>query len=242
MKLTKTLALIASLVIAPMLQAASTTDVSKDAILKQTLTDTLGVDVISLAPSPIEGLVQVLTDRGVLYVTQDGSKLIHGNMYDMTNRMKNLTEAALAGPRVDMLKPFEPDMLVYKAKNEKHVVTIFTDVDCGYCRKLHNEMAGYNNLGITVRYLAFPRKGVPSQNADEMQAVWCAKDPLQAMTDAKSGKNIKAASCKVDIAKQYHLGQSFGVNGTPAIVLSNGVMVPGYQPPEDLLKTIESSL
>jgi len=119
-------------------------------------------------------------------------------------------------------------------------VTVFTDVSCGYCRKLHSQIADYNKLGITVRYLAFPRAGVPSANADEMQAIWCAKDPLKAMTEAKAGKKVSAASCDAKIAEQYQLGNSFGVNGTPAIVLEDGNMIPGYQPPEDLLRTLEA--
>ncbi|GGB56371.1 bifunctional protein-disulfide isomerase/oxidoreductase DsbC [Shewanella inventionis] len=242
MKLTKAFALVASLVIAPTVFAAPATDVSNESVLKQTLSDTLGVNVSLIQPSPVDGLYQVFTDRGVLYVTKDGSKLFHGNLYDMKQGMKNLTEAALAGPRLAMLKPIEKDMLVYKAKDEKHVVTVFTDVDCGYCRKLHNQMQGYNDLGITVRYLAYPRAGIPSANADEMQAVWCAKDPLKAMTEAKNGGNVKAASCDVDITKQYQLGMSFGINGTPALILENGTMVPGYQSPADLLRTIESNL
>ncbi|WP_282109812.1 bifunctional protein-disulfide isomerase/oxidoreductase DsbC [Shewanella algicola] len=242
MKLTKAIALVASLVIAPIVSAATATDVSNESALKQKLTETLGVNVAQVQPSPVDSLYQVFTDRGVLYVTQDGSKLFHGNLYDLDQGMKNLTELALAAPRLEMLKPFEQDMLVYKAKDEKHVVTIFTDVDCGFCRKLHNQMQGYNDLGITIRYLAYPRAGIPSANADEMQAVWCAKDPLKAMTEAKTGGNVKSASCDIDIAKQFQLGQAFGVNGTPAIVLENGVMVPGYQPPADLLRTIESNL
>ncbi|GGP45697.1 bifunctional protein-disulfide isomerase/oxidoreductase DsbC [Shewanella saliphila] len=242
MKLTKAITLVVSLVIAPIVSAATATDVSNESALKQKLTETLGVNVAQIQPSPVDGLYQVFTDRGVLYVTQDGSKLFHGNLYDLDQGMKNLTELALAAPRLEMLKPFEQDMLVYKAKNEKHVVTIFTDVDCGFCRKLHNQMQGYNDLGITIRYLAYPRAGIPSANADEMQAVWCAKDPLKAMTEAKTGGNVKSASCDIDIAKQFQLGQAFGVNGTPAIVLENGVMVPGYQPPADLLRTIESNL
>ncbi|MCT8985482.1 bifunctional protein-disulfide isomerase/oxidoreductase DsbC [Shewanella phaeophyticola] len=242
MKLTKAIALVASLVIAPIVFAATATDVSNESALKQKLTETLGVNVAQIQPSPVDGLYQVFTDRGVLYVTQDGSKLFHGNLYDLDQGMKNLTELALAAPRLEMLKPFEQDMLVYKAKDEKHVVTIFTDVDCGFCRKLHNQMQGYNDLGITIRYLAYPRAGIPSANADEMQAVWCAKDPLKAMTEAKTGGNVTSASCDIDIAKQFQLGQAFGVNGTPAIVLENGVMVPGYQPPADLLRTIESNL
>ncbi|QDE32433.1 MULTISPECIES: bifunctional protein-disulfide isomerase/oxidoreductase DsbC [Shewanella] len=242
MKLTKALALVASLIIAPIVSAAPATDVSNESALKQKLTETLGVNVTLIQQSPVDGLYQALTDRGVLYVTKDGAKLFHGNLYDMDKGMKNLTEAALAGPRIKLLKPFEDDMLVYKAKNEKHVVTVFTDVDCGYCRKLHNQMQGYNDLGITIRYLAFPRAGIPSANADEMQAVWCAKDPLKAMTEAKNGGNVKAASCGIDIAAQYKLGVSFGVNGTPALILENGVMVPGYQAPAELLNTIESNL
>jgi len=162
MKLTKAFALVVSLVIAPIVSAAPATDVSNESALKQKLTDTLGVNVSLIQSSPVDGLYQVLTDRGVLYVTKDGTKLFHGNLYDLEQGMKNLTEAALAGPRLEMLKPFEKDMLVYKAKDEKHVITVFTDVDCGYCRKLHNQMQGYNDLGITVRYLAYPRAGVPS--------------------------------------------------------------------------------
>ncbi|MCW3171616.1 bifunctional protein-disulfide isomerase/oxidoreductase DsbC [Shewanella subflava] len=239
MKLSNAFILVASLLVPAMSQAASTTG-NQNSELKQKISDMLGVEVTTIQPSPISGLQQVLTDRGVLYITEDGSKLIHGNVYDLNNRMKNLTEAALAGPRIEMLKSFEKDMLVYKAKNEKHVVTVFTDVDCGYCRKLHNQMSEYNDLGITVRYLAYPRAGIPSANADEMQAVWCAKDPLQAMTDAKAGKNIQAASCDIDISKQYRLGMSFGINGTPAMILEDGSMIPGYQPPENLLQTIES--
>jgi len=239
MKLSNAFILVASLLVPAMSQAASNTG-DQNSELKQKISDMLGVEVTTIQPSPISGLQQVLTDRGVLYITEDGSKLIHGNVYDLNNRMKNLTEAALAGPRIEMLKSFEKDMLVYKAKNEKHVVTVFTDVDCGYCRKLHNQMSEYNDLGITVRYLAYPRAGIPSANADEMQAVWCAKDPLQAMTDAKAGKNIQAASCDIDISKQYRLGMSFGINGTPAMILEDGTMIPGYQPPENLLQTIES--
>jgi thiol:disulfide interchange protein DsbC len=242
MKLAQFFSLVAGLALVPMAISASATDNNAEAKIKQKLQDTLGVSINLFQDSPIEGLYQVLTDRGVIYVTKDASKIFHGNLYDLDNGMKNLTEAALLGPRVTMLKPFENDMLVYKAKNEKHVVTVFTDVDCGYCRKLHNQMQAYNDLGITIRYLAFPRAGIPSANADEMNAVWCAKDPLQAMTDAKSGQNVKAATCAIDIEKQYRLGMAFGISGTPALILQDGTLIPGYQEPKDLLRTIEAKL
>lgn len=238
MKFSKAALLIAGLSF-PLISFAAAVDTSHQAA-KQKLTDVIGVEVISLKASPINGVLEAITDKGVLYISEDGSKLIHGNIYDLNDRMNNLTEAALAGPRLEMLKPIEKDMLVYKAKNEKHVVTVFTDVDCGYCRKLHAQMEDYNKLGITIRYLAYPRRGIPSQNADEMQAVWCAKDPLKAMTEAKAGGNIKAADCDIDIAKQYQLGMAFGINGTPAMILEDGTMIPGYQPPESLIKTLDS--
>jgi thiol:disulfide interchange protein DsbC len=229
------------MLVMPYAIAASTGVIDNSEQLKQKLADTLSVEIQSLTPSPVPGLYEAVTNRGVLYISQDGTKLFHGNLYDLDNGMKNLTEAALAGPRMEMIQPFESNMLVYKAKNEKHVVTVFTDITCGYCRKLHNQMAQYNDLGITVRYLAFPRQGVPSKNANDMEAVWCAADPLQAMDDAKAGKSVASAkNCDAKIAQQYTLGQTLGVNGTPAIILEDGTMIPGYQPPEQLFQALES--
>ncbi|MBT1443552.1 bifunctional protein-disulfide isomerase/oxidoreductase DsbC [Shewanella sp. JM162201] len=236
MKLSRSLTLWATLMLSPVVFASSPTP---NDMLKQKIQDTLGLEVSSITAAPIDGLFQVITNRGVLYVTPDGSKLVHGNIYDLNDAMNNLTELALAGPRLEMLKGFEDKMLVYKAKDEKHVVTVFTDITCGYCRKLHREMADYNKLGITVRYLAFPRQGVPSPNADEMEAVWCAKDPRKAMDDAKAGKAITAAKCDADIAGQYNLGGSFGINGTPAIILEDGSLIPGYQPANELFEVLE---
>ncbi|MCL1052087.1 bifunctional protein-disulfide isomerase/oxidoreductase DsbC [Shewanella abyssi] len=241
MKFTRAFSLIIAMVIAPAALAGSNTQNDDTAALEKKLSEALSVDVMSIKESPIAGLYEALTNRGVLYISKDGTKMFHGTLYDLDKGMKNLTEAAMAGPRIDMMKPLEENMLVYKAKNEKHVVTVFTDVSCGYCRKLHNQMDEYNDLGITIRYLAFPRAGVPSANADEMEAVWCAADPLKAMGDAKSGKRIKSAKCDAKIAEQYNLGQTFGINGTPAIVLKDGSLIPGYQPPKDLLRTLEAA-
>lgn len=240
MKLTRALSLLVALVVAPFVTAANTTAQPDTDAIKDKLTNTLGVDVLSMQDSPVPGLYQALTNRGVLYISQDGSKLFHGSLYDLDKGMKNLTEAAMAGPRVEMLKSLEANMLVYKAKDEKHVVTVFTDISCGYCRKLHSEMAEYNKLGITIRYLAYPRAGVPSANADEMEAVWCAKDPLKAMTDAKAGQNIQSAKCDAKIAEQFQMGMSFGINGTPALILEDGTLIPGYQPPKQLMRTLDS--
>ncbi|QSX34441.1 bifunctional protein-disulfide isomerase/oxidoreductase DsbC [Shewanella avicenniae] len=232
MKLPRIVTLCLSLAVAPMLFAA--TPAGKYDELKQQLTDRLGIEINALTDSPIEGLLQAVTSHGILYVSADGTKLMQGTIYDLKNRMNNLTEAAMAQPRLEQLKPFENEMLVYKAKNEKHVVTVFTDITCGYCRKLHQQMQEYNDLGITVRYMAYPRAGVPSKVAEDMESIWCAKDPLKAMDDAKAGKSVPSATCKANIAAQYNLGVSFGINGTPSLILENGTMLPGYMPPEKL--------
>ncbi|MBL1917286.1 bifunctional protein-disulfide isomerase/oxidoreductase DsbC, partial [Klebsiella pneumoniae] len=109
-----------------------------------------------------------------------------------------------------------------------------TDITCGYCHKLHEQMSDYNALGITVRYLAFPRQGLQSQAEQDMKAIWCAKDRNKALDDAMNGKGVQPASCSIDIAKHYTLGVQMGVNGTPAMVLSNGMVLPGYQGPKEL--------
>lgn len=200
------------------------------AAIKQSLAK-LGVQSTDIQPSPVTGMSTVLTDSGVLYVTDDGKHVIQGPMYDVSGAQPlNVTNALLVGK----LNALEKEMIIYKAPQEKHVITVFTDITCGYCHKLHEEMSDYNALGITVRYLAFPRQGLQSQAEQDMKAIWCAKDRNKALDDAMAGKGVQAASCNVDISKHYTLGVQFGVNGTPAMVLSNGYVLPGYQGPKEL--------
>lgn len=219
-----------SLMMFTLLAAFSTAVQADDAAIKQTLAK-LGVQSTEIQPSPISGMKTVLTNSGVLYVTEDGKHMIQGPLYDVSGPQPiNTTNSML----MTHLNALEKEMIVYKAANEKHVITVFTDITCGYCHKLHEQMADYNALGITVRYLAFPRQGMQSEAADNMKAIWCAKDRNKTFDDAMAGKGVKAASCDVDIADQYALGVQFGVSGTPAIVLSNGYVVPGYQAPQEM--------
>ena len=219
-----------SLMMFTLLAAFSSAVQADDAAIKQTLAK-LGVQSTEIQPSPISGMKTVLTNSGVLYVTEDGKHMIQGPLYDVSGAQPiNTTNSML----MMHLNALEKEMIVYKAANEKHVITVFTDITCGYCHKLHEQMADYNALGITVRYLAFPRQGMQSEAADNMKAIWCAKDRNKAFDDAMAGKGVKAASCDIDIADQYALGVQFGVSGTPAIVLSNGYVVPGYQGPQEM--------
>ena len=186
------------------------------AAIKQSLAK-LGVQSTDIQPSPVSGMSTVLTDSGVLYDVSGAQPV-------------NVTNQLLLGK----LNALSNEMIVYKAPKEQHVITVFTDITCGYCHKLHEQMSDYNALGITVRYLAFPRQGLQSQAEQDMKAIWCAKDRNKALDDAMNGKGVQPASCSVDIAKHYTLGVQMGVNGTPAMVLSNGMVLPGYQGPKEL--------
>ncbi|EAA9423203.1 bifunctional protein-disulfide isomerase/oxidoreductase DsbC [Salmonella enterica] len=203
-----------------------------DAAIRQSLAK-LGVQSTEIQASPVAGMKTVLTHSGVLYVTDDGKHIIQGPMYDVSGAHPvNVTNKLL----MSQLNALEKEMIVYKAPDEKHVITVFTDITCGYCHKLHEEMKDYNALGITVRYLAFPRQGLESQAEQDMKSIWCAKDKdkNKAFDDAMAGKGVKPASCDVNIADHYALGVQLGVSGTPAIVLSNGYVVPGYQGPKEM--------
>lgn len=206
------------------------------AALKQSL-EKLGIDNPDIQNAPIAGLKTVLTDSGILYVTEDGKYVLQGTLYDISKEQPiNVTNQLLMGK----LNALEKEMIIYKAPDEKHVVTVFTDITCGYCHKLHEQMKDYNDLGITVRYLAFPRQGLQSQAASDMKAIWCAKDPAKEFDRAMKGDKMTPASCDVDIADQYNLGVQFGIKGTPAVILEDGTIIPGYQGPKEMKQMLDA--
>jgi thiol:disulfide interchange protein DsbC len=210
--------------------------------LEKKIETTLQMEVESIGDSPVTGLLQVLTARGLFYTSLDGNYFLQANIYNLDEDMRNETDAAMSGLRIEGLEKFTDSVIEFKAKDEKYVVNVFTDITCGYCRKLHNEMSQYNDLGITVRYLAFPRAGINSQPYNDMVSVWCADDPQKAMTDAKNGTQIPNKSCSTKVAEQYTFGQKIGVQGTPNIVMPDGSVVPGYQPAPVLAQALQAAL
>ncbi|MGS2719626.1 bifunctional protein-disulfide isomerase/oxidoreductase DsbC [Paraglaciecola aestuariivivens] len=210
--------------------------------VKTKLQRTLGMQISSIGDAPVAGLLQVLTDKGLFYTSQDGKYLLQARIYNLDEGMRNETEEALSDVRLSGLKEFEDTVIEYKADKEKYVVSIFTDITCGYCRKLHNQMDEYNKLGITVRYLAFPRGGMYSRSYDDMVSVWCADDKQGAMDKAKAGGSVANKSCSTKVAEQYAFGQKIGVNGTPNIIMPNGSVIPGYQPPKQLEQALKAIL
>ncbi|AMO56074.1 DsbC family protein [Endozoicomonas montiporae] len=194
----------------------------------------------------------VLSGGNVIYASSDGRLILRGDMLkleddgNITNLTENVRTTAIA-KQLAQLKP--ADTIAFKPKgNVKGVVYAFTDVDCGYCRKLHQELQAMNDLGIELRYLAFPRGGDRSPAYQKMVSAWCSKDRKQAITDLKTGKEIPitdaakkggpqpAGSCGALVDEQYQLGINLGVNGTPALFLEDGRSIPGYRPASELAK------
>ncbi|WP_277372687.1 thioredoxin fold domain-containing protein [Pseudomonas sp. AA-38] len=193
----------------------------------------------AIAESPMSGIYQVQLKGGrQLYTSADGQFLIQGYLFQVKDgKAVNLTEIEESRSVAKEINAIPAkEMVVFAPKAPKTHITVFTDTDCGYCQKLHSEVPELNRLGVEVRYVAFPRQGLNSPAAKELASVWCAKDRQAAMNLAKTRQSVPEADCDNPVAKQYHLGQMIGVNGTPAIVLANGKMIPGYQPAPQLAK------
>jgi len=190
-------------------------------------------------PAQIPGLFEFARGADVLYVTADGRYAIDGDLYDLSNDA-NLSDQRRRETRLALIASVpESQMVIFGPAKAAHTVTVFTDLDCGYCRKLHSEMAKYNELGIRVRYLFFPREGPDTESWDKAVSVWCSPNRNDALTRAKKGETIKAAKCNPNpVKRDYELGQDVGLRGTPAIVLPDGDMLPGYVPPAMLAQRL----
>jgi thiol:disulfide interchange protein DsbC len=201
-----------------------------------------GAKADELRPSPIKGIYEYTRGTEIAYVTADGKYAINGDLYDIA-KDHNLTEAHRRELRAQMIAAFpESQMLIFGRPDAKYTVTVFTDVDCAFCRKLHSQMAEYNRLGIRVRYLLYPRTGPNTSSWTKAEQVWCSPDRNDALTRAKLGQDLKTKPCTDNpVAHSYKLGQDFALQGTPAIVMSNGDLLPGYLPPDVLVKNLQDA-
>jgi thiol:disulfide interchange protein DsbC len=173
------------------------------------------------------------------YVSSDGKYAIVGDLYDLPAN-DNLTEDRRRDVRLKMLSAIpESQMVIFGPADAKHTITVFTDVDCAYCRKLHSQIALYNQLGIRVRYVFYPRTGPNTESWAKAEQVWCSADRKDALTRAKRGEALTVKPCTDNpVAREYELGRKFDLQGTPAIVLGNGDMLPGYVPPTELAQQL----
>jgi thiol:disulfide interchange protein DsbC len=194
-----------------------------------------------ITPTPVPGLFEVIHSRGVLYVSEDGRYALSGRLLDLDLR-ENLTERASSKRRLRELSEVpENQLIVFPATDAtKHVLTTFTDIDCPYCRKMHLEMDQMNALGITVRYLLYPRAGMQSESYTKAVSVWCAGDQLSAMTTAKSGRTPKKAECDNPIVQHMALANRLGLTGTPFTITDTGRVISGYMPAARLIESLDA--
>ena len=222
--------------LALLVAAASHAD-DESASIADALPDT--VQVVGELPSGVEGLSLVeLSDGRFLYVFDGKPFFFSGDLYEITGSdVTNLSEAYRTGQRTEILGAIDPgNAVVFPATRERvETLWVFTDVTCGYCRLFHEQMAEYNDLGLEVRYLAFPRHGVESESAELLETAWCSRDRRDALSRLKSGKKISPKTCENPVAEQFDLGQRLGVRGTPAIFSASGVQLPGFVPPDEIM-------
>ncbi|MFC5577155.1 thioredoxin fold domain-containing protein [Lysobacter niabensis] len=219
---------------------ASTPDARAIAAVHQ-LNPRVSIDKVGAAPIP--GFREAIVQGQVVYVSDDGKYLFlpgpQGALYDVSAK-KDLSEQSLASMRRDLLKQIPvSERIVFAPPNPKYTVSIFTDVECGYCRKFHSEIAEYNKQGIAVQYMAFPRMGLGSADHKKMISVWCSADRRKALTDAKNERPIPAKDCKNTVSMQYDIGQRAGLTGTPMIISEDGTTVGGYLPPQQLREALD---
>ncbi len=188
----------------------------------------------SVVNTPVKGMYEVMFGARLFYVSEDARYLIQGSMIDLERR-ENLTEPRIAQAKVKAVADIgEENMLIYGLPEAKHTVTVFTDIDCGYCRKLHSEMEQINANDIRIRYLLYPRAGKNSESYLKAVSAWCADDPKTALTTAKLGNPIPNRTCENPVDEHMELGRMFGLQGTPALILDDGEMIPGYVPADRL--------
>lgn len=196
------------------------------------------IKIDSIQPAPVKGLYEVLVGTQLMYVTGDGRYYVEGRIVDLKTR-EDVTEPRLSGVRKKLVDEVgESEMVIFEpAEKTQHTVTVFTDIECGYCRKLHKQIEDYGKEGIRVRYLFFPRAGKGSPAYKEAISVWCAGDSNDrriALTDAKAGKPIEEKTCDNPVDKHMAIGEQIGLRGTPAIVTETGELIPGYVEPKRL--------
>ncbi|MEO6365344.1 MAG: DsbC family protein [Luteimonas sp.] len=197
------------------------------------------IKVDHVGAAPIAGFREVLVAGQTIYISDDGRYMLQGNLYDNATKT-DLSQVSLSKLRRELLKTVPAsDRIVFAPPNPKYTLSVFTDIECGYCQKLHSDIAGYNQQGIAIEYLAFPRMGLGSPDHKKMIAVWCSTDRKKALTDAKAGRAIPMKDCTNPVTMQYDLGQRMGLTGTPMLINSDGSQLPGYMPPAEMRAVLD---
>jgi thiol:disulfide interchange protein DsbC len=198
-----------------------------------------GYDVDSIKSTPLSGLYEFIANGSVLYVSADGRYIINGSLIDLDTK-QNLTELTQQAVTKKVMDAYDKNkMITFSAEGKpKHIISVFTDVDCPYCSMLHKEVPKLNKAGVEVRYLMYPRAGAGSATFIKSVSAWCNEDQKKAIGIVKEGGKVVAMNCDNPVQEQFDLGRSIGVSGTPTLILESGKVLPGYMPADKLLKVL----
>ena len=205
-----------------------------------------GIKVDSIVPAPMPGFYQVVASGRMVYVSTDGRYMLNGNLIDLKAKTDLSAASWSATRKAALAKVPASQRLIYSPANPKHTVTVFTDVDCGFCRQLHAHIDEFNKQGIAVEYVFWPREGVKTTAGNDTPSytkavsVWCAADRKSAFDSAMTGAAVKTASCANPVKDEFELGERLGVNGTPTIVNESGDVIGGYLTPEQMVKALNA--
>jgi len=230
---------LSSLFTAGLAQAADPVDPKLEQVRSSLAVFLPNLQIDHIAPSAIPGLYEVTFDSRLMYVSENGRFILQGSIFDL-EAQRDLTKPRLGEIRAQAMEALgEDNMLIYEPAEARYQITVFTDIDCPYCRKMHNEMAGYLERGIRFRYLFYPRAGKDSPSYNKAVSVWCADDRRAALDRIKGGAKLPERSCDNPVDKHMTLADKMPIRGTPAIVLNSGEVLPGYLPPERLLQVLQ---
>lgn len=219
--------------------AAETDDAQLERIRNSLKVFLPGLAAEQIKPSVVPGLYEVVYQSRLLYVSTDGRYLVQGAIFDL-EQGQDITRPRLSRLRAELVESVgEEHMLIYEPEQTRHTITVFTDIDCSFCRKLHGEMADYLAQGIRVRYLLYPRAGLDSPSYQKAVSVWCADDRHAAMDRAKRGEDIEARDCDNPVARHIEIGEQVPVRGTPTLVLAGGEVISGYRPAAELRQALD---
>lgn len=200
--------------------------------------ESVGATNVKITDSTLPGFKTAVSDQGVVQISQDGRFVIYGKVFELKNgKAIDITNNAL----MKELNALSNEMIIFPAKNQKYVVTVFTDISCKYCTLLNQKMNEYNDLGITIRYLAFPRGGLNTQAAKQMETIWTSEDKKFVLNEAENGNLPKTLKTPNIVKKHYELGIKFGITGTPNIITEEGEVLSGYIEPKELLKMLQGA-
>lgn len=211
--------------------------------LAQTLSQATGavIEIVNVKETPFAGLIEVELSTGErLFTDNKGEFLVTGDLFKaQSDGLVNLSAIERQKDVASWISAIpESEMVIFEPEQTKATITVFTDVDCGYCRRLHGDLEQNLANGIRVRYMAYPRGGEASEAYPKMINVWCSDDRNKSITQAKHGQNIPSRDCENPILEHYALGNKIGISGTPAIVLEDGTVIPGYLEPAQLSATV----